>query len=210
MMVAEQDDHFSLRGHIGAPLNALYEVRPLASPRVPHPSPLAPRAHHRGGSLFRRPRAQIKCCYPRSECEAQPNLPCAMAPVPTDGVLNQACWDPDPEPEPEPDPEPYGRMLFEADGFAEGRHEMSHDGHADGHAELDRFACTDTPDELLAPQVELLGLPAESCPGLLAEGACELETVKRLCAKACSACGNKGRSLSPFGKCMARALSTAG
>ena len=35
MMVAEQDDHFSLRGHIGAPLNALYEVRPLASPRAP-------------------------------------------------------------------------------------------------------------------------------------------------------------------------------
>ena len=56
MMVAEQEDHFSLRGHIGAPLNALYEVRPLASPRAPHPSPLAPRAHHRGGSLFRRPR----------------------------------------------------------------------------------------------------------------------------------------------------------
>ena len=45
MMVAEQDDHFSLRGHIGAPLNALYEVRPLASPRA-HPTPrpsLAPR-----------------------------------------------------------------------------------------------------------------------------------------------------------------------
>ena len=38
MMVAEQDDHFSLRGHIGAPLNALYEVRPLASPRA-HPTP---------------------------------------------------------------------------------------------------------------------------------------------------------------------------
>ena len=43
MMVAEQDDHFSLRGHIGAPLNALYEVHPLASPRAP---PLALPAHH--------------------------------------------------------------------------------------------------------------------------------------------------------------------
>lgn len=169
LMVAEQDDHFSLRGHIGAPLNALYE---------------------------------IKCCYPRSECEAQPGLRCALAPVPTDGVLNQACWDPDPEPEPEPDPEPYGRMLFEADGFAEleVRHEMSPDGHADGHAELDRFECTDTPDELLAPSAETLGLPGSSCADLLAAGACELEIVKKLCAKTCNACGyKKGRRLE---KCM--------
>ena len=113
--------------------------------------------------------------------------------MPTDGVLNQAC------PEPEPEAEPAnGRMLFEADGFAEleVRHEMSPDGHADGHAELDRFECTDTPDELLAPSAETLGLPGSSCADLLAAGACELEIAKELCAKACNACGHKkGRLL---------------
>ena len=36
LMVAEQEGHFTLRGHIGAPLNALYEVHPRPAP---HPSP---------------------------------------------------------------------------------------------------------------------------------------------------------------------------
>ena len=104
-------------------------------------------------------------------------MPCALAPVPTDGVLIQAC----PEPEPEPEPEPAnGRMLFEADG----------------HAELDHFESKDTPDELLAPEAKKLSLPGSSCAELLAEGGCELEMVKDLCAKACNACGHrKGRRL---------------
>ena len=104
-------------------------------------------------------------------------MPCALAPVPTDGVLIQAC----PEPEPEPEPEPAnGRMLFEADG----------------HAELDHFESKDTPDELLAPEAKKLGLPVSSCAEMLAVGACELEMVKDLCPKACNAFGHrKGRRL---------------
>jgi len=116
---------------------------------------------------------EIKCCYPKSECIARPNLPCAMAPVPEAGLPEHTC--PDWEPEPEPEPEPYGRMLFEADG----------------HAELDHFECTDTPEELLAPAVEKLALPAATCAELLAIGGCELEVVKDLCAKSCDACGGE-------------------
>lgn len=148
MMVSEQEHHFSLRGHIGAPLNALYE---------------------------------IKCCYPRSECEERPNLPCALAPVPTDGVLNQAC----PEPEPEPDPEPSnGRMLFETDG-------LIHEESLESLEKQDRFECTDTPDQLIA-EAGWLGLPAESCAKLRFIGSCKLDVVKELCAKTCGACGELG------------------
>ena len=51
--------------------------------------------------------------------------------------------------------------------------------------------CTDTPEELLAPAVEKLALPAATCAELLAIGGCELEVVKDLCAKSCDACGGK-------------------
>ena len=104
-----------------------------------------------------------------------------MAPVPEVGLPDHTC--PDWVPEPEPEPEPSGRMLFAPDTNAEFH-----------------FECTDTPDELLAPEAKKLSLPGSTCAELLAEGACELEMVKDLCAKACNACGHKkGRRLD---KCM--------
>ena len=51
--------------------------------------------------------------------------------------------------------------------------------------------CTDTPEELLAPAVEKLALPAATCAELLTIGGCELEVVKDLCAKSCDACGGE-------------------
>jgi len=53
--------------------------------------------------------------------------------------------------------------------------------------------CADTPDELLAPAAESLGLPAESCAELAVFGACELGVVTKLCGKACGACGGGKR-----------------
>ena len=50
--------------------------------------------------------------------------------------------------------------------------------------------CTDTPEELLAPAVEKLALPAATCAELLTIGGCELEVIKDLCAKSCGACGS--------------------
>jgi len=82
-----------------------------------------------------------------------------MAPVPEMGLPEHTCPDWEPEPEPESEPEPYGRMLFAPDGHAElGRVEDRH------------TVCADTPDELLAPVAETLGLPAATCAELLLEG----------------------------------------
>ncbi|EOD27933.1 hypothetical protein EMIHUDRAFT_226402 [Emiliania huxleyi CCMP1516] len=100
-----------------------------------------------------------------------------MAPVPEMGLPEHTCPDWEPEPEPESEPEPYGRMLFAPDGHAElGRVEDRH------------TVCADTPDELLAPVAETLGLPAATCAELLLEGACKLREVKDVCAKTCEAC----------------------
>mmetsp|Transcript_28959 Transcript_28959/g.87676 ORF Transcript_28959/g.87676 Transcript_28959/m.87676 type:complete len:344 (-) Transcript_28959:226-1257(-) len=170
LMVAEQEGHFTLRGHIGAPLNALYE---------------------------------IKCCYPRPECETRPKARCALAPVPTDGVLNQAC----PEPDPEADPETSdGRMLFEADGG----HEKSgfiHEESLESLEKPDRFEkqdlCADKPDHLVALAAENLELPAATCAELAAVGGCELEVVADLCGKTCGACdvGGEGGGRRRLAKC---------
>jgi len=164
LMVAEQEGHFTLRGHIGAPLNALYE---------------------------------IKCCYPRPECETRPKARCALAPVPTDGVLNQAC----PEPDPEADPETSdGRMLFEADGHI-------HEESLESLEKPDRFEkqdlCADKPDHLVALAAENLELPAATCAELAAVGGCELEVVADLCGKTCGACdvGGEGGGRRRLAKC---------
>ena len=103
-------------------------------------------------------------------------MPCALAPVPTDGVLNQACPEPDPASDPEPDPEPSdGRMLFEVGAAptlfeADGGHEKSGFFHEDRHTE-----CADKPDHLVALAAENLGLPAATCAELAGDGACELD-----------------------------------
>mmetsp|Transcript_28958 Transcript_28958/g.87670 ORF Transcript_28958/g.87670 Transcript_28958/m.87670 type:complete len:347 (-) Transcript_28958:301-1341(-) len=148
---------------------------------------------------------EIKCCYPKSECVARPNLPCALAPVPEVGLPEHTC----PDWEPEPEPEPYGRMLFAPDGRNAADAEVEKVPLFDLDVALLSDAlskndeCADKPDHLLAEEAERLSLPATSCADLLFLGACELKLVKKLCAKACGTCEGQDRHADRrrLGKC---------
>lgn len=71
-----------------------------------------------------------------------------------------------------------------------GRRELFSDAEVEDHP----TECADTPDELLAPSAEKLGLPVATCAELRAVGACELEIIQDLCGKTCGACDVGGEA----------------